>query len=448
MFEKQKESYTKFKNVVLFENYTLDIPEDWDIHRLRHIFSFRKGLTITKENLQEEGVPCLNYGEIHSKFGFSVTPEKDTLPCVDEKYLESNNSSLIKHGDFIFADTSEDIAGSGNFSYLNSKQKIFAGYHTVIASLKSEQNERFLAYLFDSQSFREQIQRRTKGVKVYSITQAILKPTYIWLPSPQEQKEIVYYLDSKISKVDELIIRKEKQIELLSERKRIIIQNAVLSGIDSHVSMKDSGISWIGDIPSHWTLKRLKYILSERNDRSSKGEEPLLMMSQVHGLVVRSEFHSKAEVAATNKGNKIVYKNDLVFNKLKSHLGVFFKSNIDFEGLVSPDYAVYKPKAYIKDMKILEVLFRHPKYIEQFIIRATGIVEGLIRLYTDDLFDITIPIAPEDEQQEILDFIECESKKFDDSIKVFQKQIEKLKEYKVTLINSAVTGKIKVPETT
>jgi len=124
----------------------------------------------------------------------------------------------------------------------------------------------------------------------------------------------------------------------------------------------------------------------------------------------------------------------------------FFKSNIDFEGLVSPDYAVYKPKAYIKDMRILEVLFRHPNYIKQFIIRATGIVEGLIRLYTDDLFDIYIPIAPEDEQEKILNFIDGESTKYDDSIRIQQQQIEKLKEYKTTLINSAVTGKIKVSE--
>ena len=95
-------------------------------------------------------------------------------------------------------------------------------------------------------------------------------------------------------------------------------------------------------------------------------------------------------------------------------------------------------------MKFLEVLFRHPSYIEQFIIRATGIVEGLIRLYTGDLFDIPIPVPPENEQDEILNFIVNEPKKFDKAIKLQQQQINKLKEYKSSLINSAVTGKIKV----
>ncbi len=208
--------------------------------------------------------------------------------------------------------------------------------------------------------------------------------------------------------------------------------------------MKDSGVEWIGRIPAHWEVKRLKYVLDERSERSITGEEPLFMMSQQYGLVVRADYHDKAVVSASSVDNKIVYENDLVFNKLKAHLGVFFKSNIKFKGIVSPDYAVYKTKAYIVDTKILELLFRHPLYIEQFIIRATGIVEGLIRLYTSDLFDISIPVAPATEQLEILEFIERQSIEFDKAIEIQESQCEKLKEYKTTLINSAVTGKIKV----
>jgi len=177
------------------------------------------------------------------------------------------------------------------------------------------------------------------------------------------------------------------------------------------------------------------------------GTEPLFMVSQIHGLVVRSEYHQKDQVAQSNIDNKIVYKNDLVFNKLKAHLGVFFKSSIDFKGIVSPDYAVYKSKGFIRDLKYLEHLFRHPAYIGQFVIRATGIVEGLIRLYTGDLFEISIPVTPENEQNEILFHIQTQSGKIDKAIAIQAQMIDKLKEYKATLINSAVTGKIKVPMT-
>lgn len=112
--------------------------------------------------------------------------------------------------------------------------------------------------------------------------------------------------------------------------------------------------------------------------------------------------------------------------------------------MVSPDYAVYKSKGLIKNLKFLEYLFRHPAYIEQFIIRATGIVEGLIRLYTGQLFEISVPVPPCSEQEEIIRYIDYESAKFDKIIALQQQQIEKLKEYKVILSSSAVTGKIRV----
>src|SRR5690554_4367444 len=77
-----------------------EIPEGWEVKRLRNVFRFSKGLTITKENLQDEGIPCLNYGEIHSKYGFEVNPDIHPLRCVSEEYLKDNSNSLIKYGDF------------------------------------------------------------------------------------------------------------------------------------------------------------------------------------------------------------------------------------------------------------------------------------------------------------------------------------------------------------
>jgi len=113
------------------------IPNHWALSKFRYNFSFGKGLTITKENLRDEGIPCVNYGEVHSKYGFEVDPRVHTLKCVDEKYLKDNASSLLFNGDIIFADTSEDLEGSGNFTQLISDTRTFAGYHTIIAR-KSE----------------------------------------------------------------------------------------------------------------------------------------------------------------------------------------------------------------------------------------------------------------------------------------------------------------------
>jgi type I restriction enzyme S subunit len=209
-----------------------EVPEHWTVLKNRHIFNFSKGLSITKENLQESGIPCVSYGEVHSKFGFEFNPEINDMKFVSEEYLKTSKNCLLNSGDFIFADTSEDFEGSGNFSYLNSNSQVFAGYHTVIARLKSKQKPRFFAYIFDSNAHRKQIQTQVKGIKVFSITQGILKDIYSWLPPVHEQDLIVEYLDNECKKISLL---KAKQIELIEKLKAYrssIISHAVTGKID------------------------------------------------------------------------------------------------------------------------------------------------------------------------------------------------------------------------
>ena len=209
-----------------------DVPEHWTVLQNRHIFNFSKGLSITKENLQESGIPCVSYGEVHSKFGFEFNPEINDMKFVSEEYLKTSKNCLLNSGDFIFADTSEDFEGSGNFSYLNSNSQVFAGYHTVIARLKSKQKPRFFAYIFDSNAHRKQIQTQVKGIKVFSITQGILKDIYSWLPPVHEQDLIVEYLDNECKKISLLKAKQIELIEKLKEYRSSIISHAVTGKID------------------------------------------------------------------------------------------------------------------------------------------------------------------------------------------------------------------------
>ena len=209
-----------------------DVPEHWTVLKNRHIFNFSKGLSITKENLQESGIPCVSYGEVHSKFGFEFNPEINDMKFVSEEYLKTSKNCLLNSGDFIFADTSEDFEGSGNFSYLNSNSQVFAGYHTVIARLKSKQKPRFFAYIFDSNAHRKQIQTQVKGIKVFSITQGILKDIYSWLPPVHEQDLIVEYLDNECKKISLLKSKQNQLIEKLKEYRSSIISHAVTGKID------------------------------------------------------------------------------------------------------------------------------------------------------------------------------------------------------------------------
>jgi type I restriction enzyme S subunit len=204
-----------------------EIPAHWKVQRFSRMFSFGRGLGITKANLEDEGIPCISYGEIHSRYGFEVNPEKHILKCVNVNYLESSPESLLNYGDFVFADTSEDMDGSGNFSYFSGSGSLFAGYHTIIARNQSNNVPHYLAYLFDSIPWRTQIRTKVSGIKVFSITQSILKKVIVILPPIPEQEEIVDFLDKKTNIIDELIADTTTQIEKLKEYHQSIISEVV-----------------------------------------------------------------------------------------------------------------------------------------------------------------------------------------------------------------------------
>jgi type I restriction enzyme, S subunit len=408
-----------------------EIPEKWSVKRLKYLL---KEMNIRSSTGEERLLSLSKYLGVVPKSSLEARAGQ-ARTLVGYKVVQPDQLVINK------------MQAVNGLLAVSKISGITSPDYSIYKSLETSAiNIRYVGYLLSLNQYLAEFKRRVTGVMegfIRLYTDDLFDIT-VQLPSLSEQSSIVDFLGKKCKKIDSAIEQKEEIVELLKERKQIVTQNAVTKGINPNVKMKGSGVEWSGEIPEHWKVKRLKYILDERKERSKTGEEPLFMVSQVHGLVLRSDFHEKAEVAESNVDNKIVYKNDLVFNKLKAHLGVFFKSRIDYKGLVSPDYAVYKSNGCIEDLKFLEILFRHPAYIGQFIIRATGIVEGLIRLYTDDLFEIPVPVPPADEQLRVLKHIELEATKIDKAVELQQKQIEKLKEYKATLINSAVTGKIKV----
>ncbi len=209
-----------------------EIPAHWEVKKLKQIFNSSKGLTITKENLESDGIPCVNYGEIHSKFGFEVDIDKHQLKFVNPTYLESDYKSLIQTGDFVFADTSEDISGAGNFTYLKSNHEIFAGYHTIILRAQLDIESRYFAYQFDSIPYRTQIRQSVKGIKVFSITQGILKNTSLWIPPIDEQKQIIEFLDIETDRIVSFKNSTRKEIELLKEYKTALISEVVTGKVD------------------------------------------------------------------------------------------------------------------------------------------------------------------------------------------------------------------------
>ncbi len=416
-----------------------EVPKHWELKRLKNIAShINRG--VTPKYVEYSEFRVINQATFSKGF-FDFEAAKFT------KHNSFENDGLIKgivrRNDILLASTGGGVLGKVAHYELDDDNYL-ADSHVTIIRGGEEFASKFFYYILSINYDLINGILAQGSTNQTELQRDWLRNLKFPIPPFPEQIRITQFLDHKAAQIDKAIAIKEKQIVLLKERRQLLILQAVTRGLDKEVEMKDSGVEDLGSIPRHWKMIRLKYLLTERTERSETGAETLLMVSQTHGLVVRANFHDKAEVAQSTIGNKKVYYGDLVFNKLKAHLGVFFKSEINKIGLVSPDYAVYVSNGGITNLKYLEFLFRHPSYIKQFICKATGIVQGLIRLYTSDLFELKIPVPPDTEQKGILIKIDEFEQKFSKAVSLKLDEIEKLKEYKATLINSAVTGKIRV----
>ena len=203
------------------------IPQNWEIKRLKYLFKFCKGLPITKDNLIDQGLPVISYGQIHAKTNNGVDVRPHLLRFVGFSYQTLYPLSQVMRGDFVFADTSEDYDGCGNCVYKRNDSLLFAGYHTIIAHRIIESDNRFFAYLFQTDIWRRQIREKVSGVKVFSITQKTLSNSYIILPPLDEQQEIADYLDNKCAEIERIIADKKSQIETLDGYKKSLIYEYV-----------------------------------------------------------------------------------------------------------------------------------------------------------------------------------------------------------------------------
>lgn len=204
-----------------------DIPEGWEVKPFKVLFRTGKGLSFTKSDLVEKGISVISYGQIHSKQNRGTGIISSLIRCIPEDIVQGCNSSKVSVGDFIFADTSEDLSGCGNCVYVDKDINLYAGYHSVTAISKRKVSNIYLAYLFLTDCWRSQIRGRVSGIKVYSISQSIINQTSVILPPEGEQQQIANYLDTKCSEIDSLIAIKQQKIEELNDYKKSVIYEYV-----------------------------------------------------------------------------------------------------------------------------------------------------------------------------------------------------------------------------
>ena len=261
-----------------------------------------------------------------------------------------------------------------------------------------------------------------------------------------EQAAIARFLDHMDRRIRRYIRAKRKLIALLEEQKQAIVHRAVTRGIDPDVRLKPSGVEWLGEIPEHWEIVPIKYLLYELNDRSTTGKETLLSLRINHGLVPHDEHFARPGQASSLVGYKLVRPGQVVLNKLQANNGLVFASEIF--GVVSPDYAVFNSSANVNS-HYLTALFRTSVMKHKFRVESKGLgtgTAGFLRLYTDRFGAIKVALPPRDEQLQIMHELDAQLKGSQNAIAHTQGHIDLIREYRTRLISDVVTGKLDVRE--
>ncbi|XLX40599.1 restriction endonuclease subunit S [Ectopseudomonas mendocina] len=362
---------------------------------------------------------------------------------IDEKRTNATSADLSSYqlvdvGDFVL---NNQQAWRGSVGVSKFRGIVSPAY--LVFELDKRLDSRFANYLFRDGSMVSQYLISSKGVGTIqrNLYWAHLKRAVVYLPPISEQVAIADFLDGRAMQIDQAIQIKERQIELLKERKQILIQQAVTHGLDPHAPMRDSGIEWIGQIPAHWEVVFNRRIFREKS-RPVQGDELPLSLSQVDGVIPSDEMTERSLSPAHRKNFKRCIPGDLVVNRFKGHLGVFFESAYD--GVVTFHYGVFEPQKGVVT-KYFEHLFHTEPYKTIYAGASNGMTIGLQNLSNSNFYAIKSLLPSVDEQAKICGYIEDHSAPINQVINNISSQIERLREYKATLINSAVTGKIKVP---
>lgn len=413
-----------------------EIPHTWETARVKYLFSSSKGLPITKENLIENGLSVISYGQIHAKSNNGVSVTQDLLRFVDFSYQLLYPKSQVFNGGFVFADTSEDLDGCGNCVYKRDNDLLFGGYHSIILHPNTTTDNRFLAYLFKTDAWRKQIRELVSGFKVFTISQRALLNASVILPPLDEQKHIADFLDKECEKIDELKADIQTQIDMLEQYKRSAITEALTHGLNHSAPMKDSGIACVGNYPSHWECEKGKYILKLLS-KPIRQDDGVITCFRDGEVTLRS---NRREEGFTMADKEIGYQGidigDLVVHGMDGFAGAIGIS--DSRGKASPVLNVLDTT---QNKKYIMYYLRSMAYNDVFTALSTGIRVRSCDLRWNKLAELLYPLPPLDEQKAIADYLDHKCAEIEQIIADKNTQLDMLDEYKKSLIYEYVTGK-------
>lgn len=421
------ERYESYKDSGVY--YLPQLPSHWGIRRAK--FLFREEKRPTRKN--DEIITCFRDGQ--------VTLRKNRRTEGFTNSLKEIGYKGIRKGDLVIHNM-DAFAGSIGVSDSDGKG---TPVYSICTPLSNEISPYYYCYFLRYLAKCDFIKSLSKGIRERSTDFRFndFKELSLPLPFIKEQKAIVNYIDSVTSKIDEAISQQQKMIDLLNERKQIIIQNAVTKGLDPNAKMKDSGVEWIGEIPGHWEMYKLKYLF-KLNKNKNIGNKCNTILSLSYGNIkIKKDLNegltpeSYESYQLLSIGDIVIRSTDLQNDHTSLRTGLVKNEGAitsAYIGLKNLDKNLYDSRFYhyfLHDWDITKAIYNQGKGLRQC-------------LNWDDIKNMLMPVLDISEQTAIANILDSETSKIDSSISQCNKMISLLQERKQIIINDVVTGKVKV----
>lgn len=431
------ERYSEYKDSGV--QWLGEIPGHWKCTRLKYITSkIGSGSTPTggADVYQESGVLFLRSQNIYN-YGL----ELDDVAHISEIIHQEMKGTHVQSGDILYNITGGSIGrcclAPESLGEANVNQ------HVSIVRPRNISNK-YLLYSLQSDYCQTQMWFLQTGGNREGLSAFAFKKFNITIPPLSEQHSIVSYLDDKCGKIDKMLEGKQKQIELLAEMKQRIIADAVTHGLNPDVKMKATNIPWLPEIPEHWEMKRLKYLVSCNDESLTNAEDPNLEINYVEigdvndvkGITHITKYRFED---APSRARRKTRKDDVIVSTVRTYLKAIAKIPED-DIIVSTGFAVLR--AIDVNSSYLAFCCMSNQFVNSVVAKSKGISYPAIT--ASELLNLFIPIPPLSEQRTIVSYLDDKTTKIDALTGKLQQEIESIKEYKQRLISDVVTGQIKV----
>lgn len=405
------------------------IPAAWNLKKLKYMVTKAERGT-APDYIDNEGTKVVNQATFSRGYFDTSNIRFSTKPAFSSR-------GLLFPNDILLASTGGGVLGK-TYYYEQEEEYVADSHVTIIRTCTEILMSKFLYYFFAINYDTFNAMMAEGSTNQTELQRDLLINMYVPVPSSEEQRKIITLLDGKCAEIDSLISDIQTQIDTLEQYKRSVITEAITKGLNPDAEMKDSGIEWIGDIPTHWGQSRIGGLYSLRTEKvSDKDYAPLSVTMQ--GIVPQLESAAK-----TNDGDnrKLVRKGDFAINSRSDRRGSCGIS--DYDGSVSLINTVLTPRIEINP-RYYNWLFHTTEFADEFYRWGHGIVDDLWTTGWQDMKKIVIPSPPIDEQHRIAAFLDEKCAEIDGIISDKKQQFATLDEYKKSLIYEYVTGKKEVP---